>query len=62
MDKQRLIEIESLLCSLCDYFDKRKDADCDQDGYIPNEEMNFYMACETELKLVQQEIAKEVLG
>lgn len=22
-----------------DYFDNRADADCDQDGYIPNEEM-----------------------
>lgn len=24
-----------------DYFDQRSDADCDQDGYIPNEEMKL---------------------
>lgn len=24
-----------------DYFDQRADADCDQDGYIPNEEMKL---------------------
>lgn len=24
-----------------DYFDNRADADCDQDGYIPNEEMKL---------------------
>jgi imidazolonepropionase-like amidohydrolase len=24
-----------------DYFDSRQDADCDQDGFIPNEEMRL---------------------
>lgn len=24
-----------------DYFDQRQDADCDQDGFIPNEEMRL---------------------
>lgn len=40
-DKQRAL-IETLTAALdeCeDYFDNRADADCDQDGYVPNDEM-----------------------
>ncbi|WKL27013.1 hypothetical protein Q1M64_21445 [Sinorhizobium meliloti] len=33
------------------YFDNRADADCDQDGYIPNEEMKL-------LKLVRDALRK----
>ena len=34
-----------------DYFDQRADADCDQDGFIPNKEMRL-------LSLVREAIAK----
>jgi hypothetical protein len=34
-------ELEQLLCDLEEYFDGRADADCDQDGFIPNEAMKF---------------------
>lgn len=34
----------SLLCECEDYFDNRADADMDQDGYIPNEEMKMLTA------------------
>ena len=40
-DKHRAL-IERLTAALTeceDYFDNRADADCDQDGFIPNEEM-----------------------
>lgn len=32
-----------------DYFDQRMDADCDQDGFIPNEEMKIMSAIEEAL-------------
>lgn len=35
-------EMYCKICDLIDYFDQRQDADCDQDGYIPNEEMRIY--------------------
>lgn len=34
-------EMYYMLCELDEYLDKRADADCDQDGYIPNEEMRL---------------------
>jgi len=37
-DKETL---HSVLLECLDYFDHRADADCDQDGYIPNEEMRM---------------------
>ncbi|NTE87243.1 hypothetical protein [Agrobacterium rubi] len=33
--------IRSLLLELENYFDGRADADCDQDGFIPNDEMRL---------------------
>lgn len=33
-----------------DYFDNRADADCDQDGYIPNEEMKLLQVVRGALK------------
>lgn len=41
--KEALIECE-------DYFDNRADADCDQDGYIPNEEMKLLCVVRDALK------------
>lgn len=38
---EHIKELEYLLSDLDDYFDDRADADCDQDGYIPNEEMKL---------------------
>lgn len=38
---ERIKELEYLLSDLDDYFDGRADADCDQDGFIPNEEMKL---------------------
>lgn len=36
-------DLDAFLLDLRDYFDGRADADCDQDGYIPNEEMRILM-------------------
>lgn len=47
----RLERYEGLLDELEDYFDQRQDADCDQDGYVPNEEMRM-------LQLIIQERGK----
>jgi len=33
-----------------DYFDNRADADCDQDGFIPNKEMELLHVVRTALK------------
>jgi hypothetical protein len=38
---ERIKELEFLLCDLDEYFGDRADADCDQDGFIPNEEMKM---------------------
>jgi hypothetical protein len=38
---ERIKELEFLLSDLDEYFDGRADADCDQDGFIPNEEMKM---------------------
>lgn len=46
--KQTLI---AALTECEDYFDQRADADCDQDGFIPNEEMKL-------LQVVREAIAK----
>jgi DNA repair exonuclease SbcCD ATPase subunit len=37
--ESRIEKLEALLEELEDWFDDRADADCDQDGYIPNQEM-----------------------
>ncbi len=36
-ERIKMLEAELLECR--EYFDQRADADCDQDGFIPNEEM-----------------------
>lgn len=38
---ERIKELEYLLGDLDEYFDGRADADCDQEGFIPNEEMKI---------------------
>lgn len=38
---QRIAELEAVLGECQDYFEERADADCDQDGFIPNEEMRM---------------------
>jgi len=35
-----------------EYFDNRADADCDQDGYVPNEEMKLLQVVRDALKKV----------
>lgn len=42
-------QLKNLLLELLDYFDQRADCDCDQDGFIPNEEMRIMMRIEEEL-------------
>lgn len=36
-----LEECTDVLCECESYMDNRADADCDQDGFIPNEEMRL---------------------
>jgi hypothetical protein len=36
---QRIAELTAELVECRDYYDKRADADCDWDGFFPNEEM-----------------------
>ena len=38
-----------------EYFDGRADADCDQDGFIPNEEMKILAEIDAALKLAEGE-------
>jgi hypothetical protein len=38
---ERIKQLEGTLGECREYFDQRSDADCDQDGYIPNEEMKL---------------------
>lgn len=40
----RITKLESTLGEVREYFEERADADCDQDGFIPNTEMT--MLCE----------------
>jgi chromosome segregation ATPase len=39
----KIEKLESLIDELEDWFDNRADCDCDQDGYIPNAEMQMLM-------------------
>ena len=43
-------KLESVLHDCEDYFDNRADADTDQDGYIPNEEMHHLTAIRNALR------------
>lgn len=38
-EKEMIAELIEVLDECEDYFDNRSDADCDQDGFIPNKEM-----------------------
>jgi len=51
-------ESDAFLLALRDYLDQRADADCDQDGYIPNEEMR--MLGELDALLAQSPLMKRL--
>jgi regulator of sigma D len=38
---QQIAKLEAALNECVEYFDDRADADCDQDGYIPNDAMKM---------------------
>lgn len=46
-------EVLEALLQCEDYFDNRADADCDQDGFIPNEEMRLLSAVREALAKVE---------
>jgi hypothetical protein len=48
-------DLDVFLENLRDYFDGRADADCDQDGFIPNEEMRIL--CELDHHIAAREKA-----
>ncbi len=41
LNRAALDAVISVLAECEEYFDQRADADCDQDGFIPNEEMKL---------------------
>ena len=43
-------DIIEALVAASEYFDERQDADCDEVGFIPNEEMQLNMLCAEALK------------
>ena len=43
-------KLEGALAECLDYFEDRQDADCDQDGFIPNEEMKMAQMVKEALK------------
>jgi hypothetical protein len=51
-----LHEAREALDACEDYFDKRQDADCDQDGFIPNEEMRLLSLVSKALTVVDAAI------
>ncbi|MGO4316673.1 hypothetical protein [Agrobacterium sp. MCAB5] len=42
--QKRIADLIAVLVDCEDYFDGRADADCDQDGFIPNDEMRLLTA------------------
>lgn len=42
-----------------EYFDRRQDADCDQDGFVPNEEMRLLSVVSSALNVLQPLLARE---
>jgi hypothetical protein len=46
---RRIEQLQNLLLDLREYFDQRADADCDEDGFIANEEMRIMMRIDEEL-------------
>jgi hypothetical protein len=53
-----LIEARDALDACEDYFDKRQDADCRQDGFVPNEEMRLLVMIGRALTFVEAALAK----
>jgi hypothetical protein len=45
-------EILEVLNECWEYFDNRADADCDQDGFIPNAEMRLKSRCDEATELL----------
>ena len=45
-------DIVEALTQACEYFADRQDADCDEVGFIPNEEMKLLMLCEAALEVL----------
>jgi len=45
--------VEEVLEECEDYFDNRADADCDQDGFVPNKEMSLLMAVRNALIIIR---------
>lgn len=41
---KRVAALIAVLVDCEDYFDQRSDADCDQDGFVPNDEMKMLTA------------------
>jgi hypothetical protein len=54
-------EASSALNEATEYFADRADADCDQDGFIPNEEMKLYEVMEAAMAALDALIAKATL-
>ena len=48
-DQRRIEQLENLLHDLRDYFDQRADADCDDRGFVANEEMRIVMRIDEEV-------------
>jgi len=46
---RRCEQLENLLLDLREYFEQRADADCDDRGFVANEEMRILMRIEQEL-------------
>lgn len=47
---EQIAKLREALAECEDYFDNRADADCDQDGFIPNKEMEILHVVRTALK------------
>ncbi len=60
MSKDTIInELLGTLIDCEDYFDNRADADCDQDGFIPNEEMRLLSSVREAIDRVRSLAATE---
>jgi hypothetical protein len=47
-------EILEVLNECWEYFDNRADADCDQDGFIPNAEMRLKSRCDEAIAILEK--------
>lgn len=50
-------EILEVLNECWEYFDNRADADCDQDGFIPNAEMRLKSRCDEAIAILKKTAA-----